>query len=54
MTTAAQLRLLSDLKSIQQSPPEGVSASPLSDDNVRSPWSHAGSSRLVEHAVPSI
>ena len=34
MSTAAQLRLLSDLKAVQQSPPEGVSASPLSDDNV--------------------
>ncbi|GAB4823452.1 hypothetical protein N2152v2_010498 [Parachlorella kessleri] len=33
-TTASQLRLLSDLKAIQQSPPDGVSASPLSDDNL--------------------
>ena len=33
-TTASQLRLMSDLKAIQQSPPDGVSASPLSDDNV--------------------
>lgn len=34
MTTPAQLRLMSDLKAIQQQPPEGVSASPLSDDNL--------------------
>ncbi|GHP01260.1 hypothetical protein PPROV_000001600 [Pycnococcus provasolii] len=32
--SAAQLRLMSDLKSIRQSPPEGCSASPHSDDNL--------------------
>ncbi|KAK9825135.1 hypothetical protein WJX81_002732 [Elliptochloris bilobata] len=31
---AASLRLLSDLKAISQSPPEGCSASPTSDENL--------------------
>ncbi len=34
MSSAATLRLLSDLKSIKQEPPEGCSASPVSDDNL--------------------
>ncbi|PSC74644.1 3-oxoacyl-ACP synthase [Micractinium conductrix] len=34
MTTSAQLRLLSDLKAIEVEPPEGCSASPLSEDNL--------------------
>lgn len=34
MNSSAQLRLMSDLKTIQQEPPEGCSASPLSDDNL--------------------
>ncbi|GAQ78514.1 Ubiquitin-protein ligase [Klebsormidium nitens] len=34
MGSSAQLRLMSDLKTIQQEPPEGCSASPLSDDNL--------------------
>ena len=33
-TSAASLRLLSDLKAISQTPPEGVSASPTSEDNL--------------------
>jgi len=33
-SSAASLRLLSDLKSIKQEPPEGVSASPVSEDNL--------------------
>mmetsp|Transcript_40360 Transcript_40360/g.67641 ORF Transcript_40360/g.67641 Transcript_40360/m.67641 type:complete len:157 (+) Transcript_40360:199-669(+) len=32
--TASSLRLMSDLKAISQDPPEGVSASPQSDDNL--------------------
>jgi len=32
--TPAVLRLMTDLKSIQTEPPGGVSASPLSDDNI--------------------
>ena len=32
--TAAQLRLMSDLKAIKQEPPAGCSASPLSDDSL--------------------
>lgn len=34
MQAASQLRLLSDLKSIKQEPPEGCSASPVSEDNL--------------------
>merc|ERR1711998_525255 len=34
MSTSAQLRLLSDFKAVQQSPPKGVSASPVSEDNL--------------------
>ena len=33
-STAAQLRLMSDLKAIKQAPPAGCSASPLSDDSL--------------------
>ena len=33
-TSAAQLRLMSDLKAIKQTPPAGCSASPLSDDSL--------------------
>ncbi|XP_074275294.1 ubiquitin-conjugating enzyme E2 2-like [Silene latifolia] len=33
-SSSAQLRLMSDLKSIINEPPEGCSASPLSDDNL--------------------
>ena len=32
--SSASLRLMSDLKTMKQSPPEGVSASPLSDENL--------------------
>lgn len=32
--TSSQLRLLSDLKAIKQEPPEGCSASPVSEDNL--------------------
>ncbi|PRW57838.1 ubiquitin-conjugating enzyme E2 1-like [Chlorella sorokiniana] len=32
--TASQLRLMADLKAIKVEPPEGCSASPLSDDNL--------------------
>ncbi|KAK9811384.1 hypothetical protein WJX72_002972 [[Myrmecia] bisecta] len=34
MSTSASLRLLSDLKAISQSPPEGCSASPTSEENL--------------------
>mmetsp|Transcript_12844 Transcript_12844/g.22156 ORF Transcript_12844/g.22156 Transcript_12844/m.22156 type:complete len:153 (-) Transcript_12844:1050-1508(-) len=34
MTTSSTLRLLTDLKQVKQEPPEGVSASPLSDENL--------------------
>mmetsp|Transcript_493 Transcript_493/g.1515 ORF Transcript_493/g.1515 Transcript_493/m.1515 type:complete len:153 (-) Transcript_493:410-868(-) len=34
MSSAAMLRLMSDLKSIRNEPPEGCSASPVSDDNL--------------------
>ncbi|KAK9163558.1 hypothetical protein Syun_004460 [Stephania yunnanensis] len=34
MASSAQLRLMSDLKSIANEPPEGCSASPLSEDNL--------------------
>ena len=34
MSTAAHLRLLSDLKAISREPPDGCSASPVSDDNL--------------------
>ncbi|CAB4314431.1 unnamed protein product [Prunus armeniaca] len=34
MATSAQLRLMSDLRTIASEPPEGCSASPLSDDNL--------------------
>ena len=33
-SSASNLRLMSDLKTMKQSPPEGVSASPLSDDSL--------------------
>ena len=33
-SSASNLRLMSDLKTMKQSPPEGVSASPLGDDNL--------------------
>jgi ubiquitin-conjugating enzyme E2 A len=33
-STASQLRLMSDLKAINSEPPDGCSASPLSDDNL--------------------
>ncbi|KAJ1619877.1 ubiquitin-conjugating enzyme/RWD-like protein [Pavlovales sp. CCMP2436] len=33
-TTMANLRLLSDLKAVRLTPPEGVSASPVSDENL--------------------
>ena len=33
-SSASQLRLASDLKEISCAPPEGCSASPLSDDNL--------------------
>ena len=33
-TSAATMRLMSDLKTMKQSPPEGVSASPLNDENI--------------------
>ena len=32
--SASALRLMSDLKTMKQSPPEGVSASPLGDENL--------------------
>ena len=31
---SSALRLMSDLKTMKQSPPEGVSASPMSEDNL--------------------
>ena len=31
---ASTLRLMSDLKTVKQQPPEGVSASPLSEENI--------------------
>ncbi|KAJ7567481.1 hypothetical protein O6H91_02G149900 [Diphasiastrum complanatum] len=34
MMSSAQLRLMSDLKAIQQEPPEGCSASPHSEENL--------------------
>ncbi|XP_048431711.1 ubiquitin-conjugating enzyme E2-16 kDa isoform X2 [Pyrus x bretschneideri] len=34
MASSAQLRLMSDLRTIINEPPEGCSASPLSDDNL--------------------
>eukprot|EP00741_Cyanophora_paradoxa_P008302 tig00001286_g8031.t1 len=34
MTSPSVLRLLTDLKQIKQEPPEGCSASPISDDNL--------------------
>ncbi|KAJ7952699.1 Ubiquitin-conjugating enzyme E2 2 [Quillaja saponaria] len=34
MASSAQLRLMSDLKSIINEPPEGCSASPMSDENL--------------------
>ncbi|KAL4858291.1 3-oxoacyl-[acyl-carrier-protein] synthase 3 [Chlorella vulgaris] len=34
MTTSAQLRLMSDLRAIKVEPPEGCSASPLSEENL--------------------
>ena len=33
-TSSAQLRLMSDLKSIKSEPPAGCSASPISDDSL--------------------
>ena len=33
-SSASNLRLMSDLKTMKQSPPEGVSASPIGDDNL--------------------
>jgi len=33
-TKPSTLRLMSDLKTMKQNPPEGVSASPLSDENL--------------------
>mmetsp|Transcript_21805 Transcript_21805/g.37216 ORF Transcript_21805/g.37216 Transcript_21805/m.37216 type:complete len:159 (+) Transcript_21805:193-669(+) len=33
-TSASMLRLMSDLKAIKNSPPEGCSASPVTDDNL--------------------
>ena len=33
-SSASNLRLMSDLKTMKQSPPEGVSASPLGDENL--------------------
>eukprot|EP01026_Neomeris_dumetosa_P027829 TRINITY_DN2258_c0_g2_i1.p2 TRINITY_DN2258_c0_g2~~TRINITY_DN2258_c0_g2_i1.p2 ORF type:complete len:157 (-),score=12.57 TRINITY_DN2258_c0_g2_i1:560-1030(-) len=33
-SNAATLRLMSDLKAVRQEPPEGVSASPLSEENM--------------------
>lgn len=33
-SSSSKLRLLSDLKAINENPPEGVSASPLNDDNL--------------------
>jgi ubiquitin-conjugating enzyme E2 A len=33
-SSASNLRLMSDLKTMKQQPPEGVSASPLGDDNM--------------------
>ena len=46
--SAASLRLLSDLKAISQSPPEGVSASPTSEDNL-----YVWAARFIA-ATPSI
>ena len=34
MCTSSSLRLMSDLKTMKQNPPEGVSASPLGDENL--------------------
>ena len=34
MATSSALRLMSDLKTVKQQPPEGVSASPLSEENL--------------------
>ncbi|CAL9002040.1 unnamed protein product [Prunus brigantina] len=57
MATSAQLRLMSDLRTIISEPPEGCSASPLSDDNLmvwsatifgpeESPWEGSGAFSL--------
>ncbi|KAH0995958.1 hypothetical protein GBA52_019822 [Prunus armeniaca] len=57
MATSAQLRLMSDLRTIASEPPEGCSASPLSDDNLmvwsatifgpeESPWEGSGAFSL--------
>lgn len=34
MTSASMLRLMSDLRAIKSEPPEGCSASPVTDDNL--------------------
>ncbi|XP_073107398.1 uncharacterized protein [Elaeis guineensis] len=34
MASSTQIRLMSDLKAIRNEPPEGCSASPLSDENL--------------------